>query len=474
MLASINTLVTFFMPSTAKPRHSGNESQNLSLTVHEDFLHFIENDVLPLVAVDGPTFWRELDRLLHDLAPENRALLARRDELQAQIDQWHKDHHYSTDTFSAYKKFLEQIGYLHPKPHEFKITTEEIDPEISKIAGPQLVVPLKNARFALNAANARWGSLYDALYGTDVIPRSTQTEHGYDKHRGAQVIAYAREFLDEIFPLTVGSHRDAVNYQVYYRHFFVTLSDGSCAGLKKPDQFIGHIGAQSEPSALLLKNNGLHVELQIDPSSPIGKDDPASIADIEIESAVTTIMDCEDSVACVDAEDKVAMYRNWLGLMQGDLTETFTKGNEKITRQLAADRIYTARDCHAEDNTYTVPGRSLMFIRNVGHLMTTDVIRDKAGQEVPEGILDGVVTALISILDLNKNSGLRNSREGSIYIVKPKMHGPEEVAFTCTLFDRIEDMLTLTKSIPACTQGLSCRRIKLRHSLGLLLMKTGM
>ena len=393
------------MSITTKSALAENNSQNLSLTVREEFLRFIEDEVLPKVSVDSEVFWQGLDELLRELTPVNRALLARRDALQAQIDQWHKENEYSGDSFASYKGFLEKIGYLHPQPEEFKIATGDIDPEISKIAGPQLVVPLKNARFSLNAANARWGSLYDALYGTDVIPKSAQTKSGYDKERGAQVIAYAREFLDEVFPLTIGSHRDAVNYQVYYRHFFVTLSDGSCAGLLDPKQFIGHVGAQSEPSVLLLKNNGLHVEIQIDPASPIGKDDPASIVDIEIESAVTTIMDCEDSVACVDAEDKVDMYRNWLGLMQGDLTESFSKGDRKITRQLEADRIYTARDTNVEDNTYTVPGRSLMFIRNVGHLMTTDVIRDKHGLEIPEGILDGVVTALISLIDLNRLRG---------------------------------------------------------------------
>jgi malate synthase len=409
------------------------------LQVDSEFYAFVNDRAIPGSGVDRQAFWSSFDALVHDLAPKNRALLHKRDDLQRRIDDWHRRSGVNRHDPVAYKRFLLEIGYLVPEGEDFHISTENVDAEVALTAGPQLVVPVKNARFALNAANARWGSLYDALYGTDVIPKAAGTGAGYDPARGRQVIDYARELLDEIAPLSGGSYRDAVDYSVTDRQLSVSLKHGARTGLRDPEKFAGYQGARETPSAVLLKNNGLHIEIQIDRQSFIGKDDPAGIKDILMEAALTTIMDCEDSVAAVDAADKIEVYGNWLGLMKGDLAATFEKGGKPLTRTLNPDRRYLAPDGAA----VTLPGRSLMFIRNVGHLMTSDAILDQNGNEIPEGILDGVITSLIAKHDLLGGTPLKNSRAGSIYIVKPKMHGPEETAFTCELFSRIESMLGL-------------------------------
>lgn len=422
---------------------SGGQTEDL--LINPSFSDFINNEVLPLVDIDQVTFWSKLASLVHDYSDKNENLLKKREALQAQIDEWHRSHEYSDQNRNQYTQFLSEIGYLEPEMDDFEINTENVDPEIATIAGPQLVVPLKNARFTLNAANARWGSLYDALYGTDVLPALADLQPGYDKRRGAQVIAYGREFLDEIFPLAKGSHKDVKSYTVYFDHLMVTLNDDETTGLKSPRQFVAYCGEKSKPGAIVLKNHGLHVEIEIDPCSVVGKDDAASVSDILVESAVTTIVDCEDSVAAVDCEDKLEVYRNWLGLMTGELSETFSKAGKQVTRKLNLDRSYTALGCSAKD-AYVVPGRSLLFIRNVGLLMSTDIVRKANGDNIPEGILDTVVTVLISQLDLNKTGGLRNSREGSIYVVKPKMHGSEEVAFSSELFAAVEDMFGLERN----------------------------
>jgi malate synthase len=405
----------------------------------------LEEDIAPGTGVSAGQFWQGLESLVTSLGPRNRELLRTRDDLQAKIDAWHDTNPGPDYDPAEYKAFLESIGYLQPEGPDFEISTDNVDEEVAALAGPQLVVPVMNARYALNAANARWGSLYDALYGTDVIPThngAERTEH-YNPVRGARVIAYAREFLDRHCPLDSGSHSEARGYTVADGTLQVSLPEGDSSALTDPGQLRGYRGDAAAPSCILLRHNGLHIEIQVDPGHPIGADDAAGVKDVVLEAALTTIQDCEDSVAAVDAEDKTVAYRNWLGLMRGDLQDSFEKGGKKLTRRLEADHEYTAPD----GSTLLLPGRSLMFVRNVGHLMTTPAILDGNGEEIPEGIMDGLFTAMIALHDLNKPAGdARNSRRGSVYIVKPKMHGPDEVAFTNELFDRIEDILGLARN----------------------------
>ncbi|OBK80732.1 malate synthase G [Mycobacterium sp. 1165178.9] len=416
-----------------------------NLRVARVLYDFVNNEALPGTDIDPDSFWAGVDKVVTDLTPKNQDLLRRRDELQAQIDKWHRQRVIEPLDIEAYREFLTEIGYLLPEPADFTITTSGVDDEITTTAGPQLVVPVLNARFALNAANARWGSLYDALYGTDVIPESDGAEKGtsYNKVRGDKVIAYAREFLDEAAPLESGSWADATGLSVEDGQLKVATADGS-VGLADAKQFAGYTGELGSPSwSVLLANHGLHIEILIDPESPIGKTDSAGIKDVVLESAITTIMDFEDSVAAVDADDKVLGYRNWLGLNKGDLSEEVKKDGKTFTRVLNEDRTYTTPDGEGE---LTLPGRSLLFVRNVGHLMTNDAIVDAEGNEVFEGIMDALFTGLTAIHGLktgDANGPLANSRTGSIYIVKPKMHGPDEVAYTCELFSRVEDVLGL-------------------------------
>ena len=410
------------------------------LQVDRRLYDFINEEALPGTGVSAAVFWAGFDRLIHGLAPRNRALLAKRDDLQRRIDAWYREMHDQPIDLDDYKAVLREIGYLVPEGDDFTATTANVDPEISTIAGPQLVVPITIARYALNAANARWGSLYDALYGTDVIPEDGGAERGggYNPVRGARVIAHARQFLDDVVPLAAGSHADAASYAVAGGALAVTLGDGSTSGLADPSQLAGYRGAPDAPSSILLVNNGLHIDIVIDRSHPVGRDDAAGIKDIVLEAATTTIMDLEDSVSTVDAEDKVLAYRNWLGLIKGDLTDSFEKGGRRVDRAMNSDRVYTAPD----GGELRLPGISLMLIRNVGHLMTNPAILDKDGREAPEGILDAMISSMIAIHDLQSR---RNSRAGSVYIVKPKMHGPEEVAFTDELLGQIEDALGLDR-----------------------------
>lgn len=403
----------------------------------------VSNDIIPGTGIEPDAFWTSLEECLTDLGPKNKALLEERDRIQALIDEWHREHGSEPHDPEAYRTFLRDIGYLLPEGEDFKIGTDNVDPEICEVPGPQLVVPVTIARFALNAANARWGSLYDSLYGTDVVPQSDGAEIGekYNPVRGDRVVAYAMAFLNETFPIVDAQHQDVSRYSVDDGRLLITLSNGTSTGLSNPDQFAGYDGNPKEPSAILLRNNGLHVELEIDRQHPVGKAHAAGIKDVILEAAVTTIEDCEDSVATADADDKVLAYRNWLGLMQGDLSETFRKGDQTITRRLNPDRHYTAPD----GGDYSLPGRSLMLARNVGHFIHTDAVLDGGGNQIPEGILDGFVTSLIALHDLRGEGPLRNSKTGSIYIVKPKMHGAEEVEFTNTLFARIEDALGLPR-----------------------------
>lgn len=413
------------------------------LQVAKVLYDFVNNEALPGTGIQAEEFWSGLDSIVHDLAPRNKSLLTKRDELQAKLDSWYRERKGQSIDLGEYKQFLSSIGYLVPEGDDFQITTENVDVEIATMAGPQLVVPVMNARYALNAANSRWGSLYDALYGTDVISEADGAEkgRGYNPVRGAKVIAYARDLLDEYTPLAEGSHKDSTAYRVESGKLVVELDSGKTTGLKQPQQFVGYRGDEGEPDGILLRHNNLHMEIQVDRNSAIGKTDAAGVKDLLMEAALTTIMDCEDSVAAVDADDKTLVYRNWLGLMKGDLSETFEKGGQSLTRRMNPDREYTTPD----GGSLTLQGRSLMFVRNVGHLMTNDAILDKDGNEVPEGIMDAMMTSMIAIHDLKGDGSFRNSRTGSVNIVKPKMHGPEEVAFTNELFGRVEDALKLPR-----------------------------
>jgi malate synthase len=425
------------------------------LQVATNLLQFIDKKVLPGTGVTPAKFWKGFDTLVADLAPKNIALLAERDRLQIELDNWHSAHPGPVADMPAYRTFLEQIGYLVANPKKVRITTAKVDAELAVQAGPQLVVPVLNARYALNAANARWGSLYDALYGTDVISEARGCEKagkkgGYNPKRGAKVIEYARYVLDRTVPLRKGSHIDSVSYRIKDGKLAVKLADGSNTSLATPAQFIGFQGEEKAPSSVLFQHNGLHLDLLINRSTAIGASDAAGVSDLVLESALSTILDLEDSVAVVDADDKVMAYSNWLGILQGTLTETITKGDKTFTRGLNADRIYTP--AAGKGKPVKLHGRSLMFVRNVGHLMTNPAIlyTDKAGEthEIPEGILDAVVTTTIAMHDLARTAkdAIRNSRKGSVYIVKPKMHGPAEVAFASELFARVEKMLGLEDS----------------------------
>jgi malate synthase len=399
--------------------------------------------ICPRTGFEPAILWAAFEKIVADLAPQVHALLAKRDALQSIIDQWHRSRAGQPHDAGAYKSFLTEIGYLLPEGPDFSATTECVDHEVANIAGPQLVVPVTNARYALNAANARWGSLYDALYGTDVIPESDGCEKtgGFNPKRGAKVIAFTRDFLDQAVPLAQGSHKDASGFSVQNGELIVSLVNNQQTTLANATKFTGYIGEAATPLAILLVNNGLHIEIQFDRDHTIGKTDAAGIKDVVLESAITTIQDMEDSVSVVDAADKALTYANWLGLIQGDLSETFTKGGHSLTRTLHPDRTYTKPD----GGTMTLPGRSLLFARNVGHHMFTDAVLNGDGKEIPEGFLDAFFTCLISSLDVKGLGKFRNSRVGNIYIVKPKMHGPEEVALTCELFSRIEDALNLPR-----------------------------
>jgi len=414
------------------------------LSVAPELVAFVENQLTPGLELSADQIWAALEKLVGEFAPRNRDLLAKRDDLQAQMDVWCKDHMGQPQDMDAYKAFLHDIGYLVPEGAPFQVTTENVDPEINSVAGPQLVVPVMNARYALNAANARWGSLYDALYGTDVISDEGGAAAGgaYNPARGLKVIEYASRFLDDAAPLADGSHLDVIKYaRDTQGELSVTLTNGSVTALQTPPQFVGYLGDGTLASVLLV-NNGLHMELQIDPSHPVGKDHPAGIKDVVMESAMSTIQDCEDSVAAVDAEDKAVVYGNWLGLMKGDLNDSFEKGGRTVVRSLNADRKYSAKD----GTELVLHGRSLLLVRNVGHLMTTGAVLDKDGAEIPEGILDALMTSACALHDIKGSRALKNSRAGSVYIVKPKMHGPEEAAFTNDLFDAVEDVLDLARN----------------------------
>ncbi len=419
-----------------------NYTDRANLKVSPILASFIEDEVLPGLKLEAANFWVSLAAVVDDLTPINKQLLAERDDIQAKVDAWNLANKGSFDA-DAYKKFLYEIGYLVEEGDDFTVTTENVDDEIARQAGAQLVVPTSNARFALNATNARWGSLYDAVYGTDVVSEEDGAHKSgpYNEVRGDRVIKFGRDFLDQHFPLTSGSHANVVSYQIDENTLIATLEGGQQSALLDANQCIGYNGESSSPSSILLRHNGLHIAIEIDANSPVGSTDKAGVADITMEAALTTIQDFEDSVAAVDAEDKVGVYRNWLGLMKGDLNETFEKGGKTLTRALAADRAY--KSCDGSELSFH--GRSLLFCRNVGHLMSNPAVIDKNGDEIQEGIMDAMISVLIAKHDLNGNSAHRNSRKGSVYIVKPKMHGPKEVAFANTLFNRVEDELGLQR-----------------------------
>ncbi|MCD2510903.1 malate synthase G [Comamonas endophytica] len=434
------------------------------LQVANELHRFINDEVLPGTGVAPEAFWQGFDALVNDLAPRNAALLAERDRLQAALDTWHKAHPGPITDMAGYRAFLTRIGYLVDPPQNVQATTSGVDAELATQAGAQLVVPILNARYALNAANARWGSLYDALYGTDAISEADGCEkgQGYNPRRGAKVIAFARDVLDQAAPLATGSHQQATKYAVVNGHLSVTLSAGLSTGLQDASKFVGYQGSPDAPSSILLKNHGSHLDIRIDRSTAIGQSDAAGVSDVVLEAALSTILDLEDSIAAVDAEDKVLGYRNWLGILNGTLTDTFQKGGKSVTRGLNPDREYTG----ADGQPLKLHGRSLMFVRNVGHLMTNPaVLWGAEGKEIPEGILDAVVTTAIAIHDLKGlgKAGIRNSREGSVYIVKPKMHGPDEAAFANELFGRVEQVLGL----PANTVKLGIMDEERRTSVNL-------
>ncbi len=422
--------------------------QKGSLAIDTELYNFIANEVTPVVGIDNEKYWQEFEKIVKAFQPRNKALLAKRDEIQTQIDDWHDKNPASNGQIdkAAYTQFLKDINYIVPEGDDFLVETQNVDDEIAHIAGPQLVVPVRNARYALNAANARWGSLYDALYGTDVIDETNGAEKGkgYNPVRGAEVVKYAKNFLDANFALAEGKYADVTGFKVEDGKLVILQGDKTTS-LAQPEKFAGFLGDAANPTGILLKNNGLHAEIQIDPSSHVGKDDPAGIKDVLMEAAVTTIQDCEDSVAAVDAEEKVEVYRNWFGLMKGDLKDTFEKNGKQTTRAMNPDREYTAPD----GGKITLHGRSVMLIRNVGHLMTNPAILvDFEGQqeEIYEGIMDALITPLCSLPDILGKNSLSNSRTGSMYIVKPKMHGPEEVQFTVDLFSAVEKALNLPEN----------------------------
>ena len=432
-------LASLFNNQKSKTKTSSTDS--VSLTISNHLKDFMENEVLDGLDISKEHFWSSFEEIVNEFSPRNKALLQKRDDIQSQIDAWHIERKDKDFNSEEYKTFLTDIGYIAPRSSDFSISTNNVDPEIKTIAGPQLVVPVMNARFALNAANARWGSLYDALYGTDVISEDGGAEKvgGYNPVRGDKVIDFAKNFLDETIPLDQGSFKDILGFKFVDGNIQALLPDIGTVSLKNPSQYIGYKDNGNDSYDLLFKNNNLHFEIQIDPNHPIGQTDKASIKDILMESAITTIQDCEDSVAAVDGEDKTAVYRNWLGLMKGDLKESFEKNDSMMIRELDPDRAYIT----SEGNDLVLPGRSLMLVRNVGHLMTNPGVLDSQGNEVPEGIIDAMFTICIAMHDLNKNGLYQNSKTGSIYIVKPKMHGPEEVQFTCDLFSAVEEALGL-------------------------------
>ena len=433
----MNLFSKFFRPT----KHSAKE---VNLKISSSLEDFVKNEVLPGLNISPHYFWSSFENLVETFSNRNKDLLIKRSELQEKINDWHIQNRNNKFNLDEYKNFLTDIGYLHPRAGDFKIKTWNVDPEIRKIAGPQLVVPVMNARFALNAANARWGSLYDALYGTNIITEEDGAgrEGGYNPIRGDKVIKFAKEFLDEIIPMQSGSYDQVIKFQFIDSELSMKLEDGKKVNLKDIDQYVGYKDEGEGAYGLLFKNNNLHFEIQIDRSHPIGQDDKAGIKDILMESAVTTIQDCEDSVAAVDAEDKIIVYRNWLGLMKGNLKRSFDKGGQFITRELNPDRKYLLKN----GKMILLPGRSLMLVRNVGHLMTNPAIKDKKGNEVPEGIIDAFFTICIAIHDIIGNGVYKNSKTKSIYIVKPKMHGPEEVQFTCDLFSEIEKIFDLPEN----------------------------